>query len=600
MSGYGPVNELWIGILNSMRKVRYQRAAVFVTAVVTILSVSVYSTFVRADVAPLYAATCLGGWQNTHLATGMPDAQGAFTVNNSARLPGDTHAQIYCAGFAGDMPVNALHHRVVARLSWGVETAQVPLVDMEPPSLEEVPHEQSVTSEVSEVSGTAEESLQGNNGAVVAKDIEDSSVDTQVVEEPLQQEVVVPSFQDVYPEGSVPSSSAPTSLMEKLFSITTAMLFDFAYAEESQEPNAIVPQSFIGTDVPSVAEEMTVETVPTLSAGSDGASFVATVEMSLQGTPNLSDEGGAEQELAPEPSASDTGSAPGEDTVVENDVTEGELLTEVIPEDMPPDEVASSTEEVSATPIEENVAEDALFELLYTLDGATWHTLGFVTDLSQDDTFEVPAAAFATHEDFARVQIALHSQTLLGERPTVLLDALWLEVTYDPNRILNDDERNLEEEVLLEESEAEEDRIPIDDPIIDTDPLYFSEPQRRSVRTVSSPVYIDSAATHGCSFNTPQVNISGVASTSAVLRLNSTDVHPREVIIGSLPVGVDVRFSSQGSYTYTPSIGESEIPLSILNETDSQKGDFMIPIIFTLRSVGGSSSVICQLHLNNL
>jgi len=108
---------------------------------VGIFSMSLHTFIVRASVSNLYATTCLGGWENTHLATGAPDVLetddiSTFTDSNSARLNANTHAQIYCGGFTGDILENTIPKKILVKFSWAVkypelENEGIPVVETE-------------------------------------------------------------------------------------------------------------------------------------------------------------------------------------------------------------------------------------------------------------------------------------------------------------------------------------------------------------------------------------------------------------------------------------------------------------------------------------
>ena len=109
---------------------------------------------------------------------------------------------------------------------------------------------------------------------------------------------------------------------------------------------------------------------------------------------------------------------------------------EIISEPEPTDVVPVSGSEAAPTAenepvIESNPSDGTYFEVLYTLNGQDWHTLGFVSRIANDVQIEMPIDLFATVEDLNKVQIALHTVERFDSVPKIYLDALWLEVTYD-------------------------------------------------------------------------------------------------------------------------------------------------------------------------
>jgi hypothetical protein len=79
----------------------------------------------KAEVAIFNPTSCLGGWTNPQNATGQttvsPDAVGEFTANNSAVLPANTSADIFCGNFVGTIPKEKVPQKIILTLSWDVE-----------------------------------------------------------------------------------------------------------------------------------------------------------------------------------------------------------------------------------------------------------------------------------------------------------------------------------------------------------------------------------------------------------------------------------------------------------------------------------------------
>ena len=111
-----------------MRIVSLKSLALWIAIGIIIIALvaSFYPFAARANVYHLYASACLGGWENTHLATGLPQTSKngetpALTSDNSARLNAGTLARIYCGGFTGDILADTIPTRILARFSWAME-----------------------------------------------------------------------------------------------------------------------------------------------------------------------------------------------------------------------------------------------------------------------------------------------------------------------------------------------------------------------------------------------------------------------------------------------------------------------------------------------
>ena len=127
-----------------MRIVSLKSLALWIAIGIIIIALiaSFYPFTARANVYHLYASACLGGWENTHLATGIPQAlkdgeKSALTGDNSARLNAGTLARIYCGGFTGDILADTIPTRILARFSWaieypGLQIEEVPIPQAEP------------------------------------------------------------------------------------------------------------------------------------------------------------------------------------------------------------------------------------------------------------------------------------------------------------------------------------------------------------------------------------------------------------------------------------------------------------------------------------
>jgi hypothetical protein len=102
----------------------FSATALIVSGAAGVFFVILQSFDARAGVQNVYATTCLGGWENVHLATGMPETKAApdavFTNENSARLNANTYAQIFCA-FANEIIDDSAPRRILVRFSWDIQ-----------------------------------------------------------------------------------------------------------------------------------------------------------------------------------------------------------------------------------------------------------------------------------------------------------------------------------------------------------------------------------------------------------------------------------------------------------------------------------------------
>lgn len=324
---------------------------VFALAIVaTLIYGSFYKTSneVAANVALFYPANCLGGWKDVDRIAGQPevrvDNDELYGDDNSASIE-NSNAQVFCGGFAGEIPATAKHQKVALNFSWYIGDKN----DQEKKS-----EERSEEPQMEVISDTPNDSPEV---------LDESSIETVPEPEVIPEEPVVETVEEAPPEEII---NEPTAL--NIFN----RFFAIAHAQEE------VPQSVEVEEIISVPElEIVPESAPTP----------------------------AESVPVPEPV-----------------ITEASVISET---NVSPAEVSE------AVVIESNASEGAYFEVLYTLNGQDWHTLGFISRIANDVQIDMPIDLFATVEDLNKVQIALHTVERFDSVPKIYLDALWLEVTYD-------------------------------------------------------------------------------------------------------------------------------------------------------------------------
>ena len=69
--------------------------------------------------------------------------------------------------------------------------------------------------------------------------------------------------------------------------------------------------------------------------------------------------------------------------------------------------------------------------MFYTVNGQNWKLLGFVQDIHNGVSFEMPTGVFTTVEDLEKVQIAIRTLPTYDDVDTIFLDSVWLEVEYE-------------------------------------------------------------------------------------------------------------------------------------------------------------------------
>ena len=326
---------LEISWLNLFRLLRHHwiRAGIS-TAIIVGVIIFVSGNVGRANIATLYATSCLGGWDNPQLAEGSPDVKEdkpdseLFTSKNSAQLK-SVAAQIFCGGFKGKIPPDVQPKKVLLKLSWTVLGAN----SIVPASGSAVPTP-----------------LPAPEKPVI---IEDTI-------KPEQVELIIDSTENQAVELHVdaPIDTLPTT-----------------------------------SEIPKAIDQPVLEPTPPLPAPAP--------------TPETS--------WLPWKISTAIAQEPIEDVLAAT-------LVEVKPTEVIA--VSGTNKEVNAT-----VSADPPFlQVMYTLDGNTWHKLALVSAANwRDLAVELPLTSW---NELDTVQISLQTVPSLADQPVVLLDSLWLEVEY--------------------------------------------------------------------------------------------------------------------------------------------------------------------------
>lgn len=183
-----------------------------------------------------------------------------------------------------------------------------------------------------------------------------------------------------------------------------------------------------------------------------------------------------------------------------------------------------------------------------------------------------------TEESLVEGEGEENQETLINEEPDVLVDEepLVEEIIEEPLI-----EEPLPEEPLIEEL-VREDTIPA-----------------LTVRRFEKPIFLDKEALHSCEAQLFRLDISDQQHGTGRVLLNASSDISYEIEVGSLPDGIDIRFSENNKYLYQLGSTENFLEFDIIKQEGAQKGDFTVPFIYTQKGLG-DSSVICQFNIVNL
>ncbi|MFT6829208.1 MAG: hypothetical protein ACJAV6_000021 [Candidatus Paceibacteria bacterium] len=536
-----------------------------------------------AELKVFPSSECYGDGHNLKNATGFLDAPELdgedfrYTNRNSALITG-SFSEVVCGGFKGYIPEYLPDTKVFLRLSWGLAPRSHTI-------------DKSGTSLTTATDKQKDETLEGNIPLeeplfthLEEIDILDSKEETtelittsEIKEEKKVEEKLIENNEPIK-ESSNPLETQTE--IEKLEPESTSE------NNESLQPDL--------EDETVVDEDGTIDSKPEPESTSENNEFLQsdlkdeTVVVGLDNNiVDTSDEKEAE-EMLPSDSEKET---IGTDLNREFDVLEEEkdfqnsLQSDL--EDTDQTIILNLDADFRVEVIDET--PEPLIEVLYTLDGESWVSLGLVTQVKHGDRFELPPVLFSPEVDFSQVQVAIQTLSSFNETSQLYVDAVWFEI-QEPEEI----------------------------------PMPTLPPEALSTRTYSKEIVIQNSTAHSCKAEVFHIDISGKrkANTRIILKESNmqTDFKDASIItdtfeefttldqekilssykveIGSLPLGIDIVFADNDGYVYLPKRKETLLDLNITIQKNAPKGNFTVPIIYTYRDET-YTSVICQINITN-
>jgi hypothetical protein len=531
----------------------------------------------QAETTYFYPATALGGWENPQYAAGAPDMEeGAdeelFNINNSAVLK-NSAGQIFLGDFQGDLPEEAILQKAFLKISLAIkkEPLPSPTPDIFNP---EFPLITPTPTSTPEISPSPEEEHLDDPTPTPKRDpifmpelpIE-TPTPTPVLEstpELTPEIIITPSETPILEITPIPELiPSPTPIPESTPVSWWFKMFNFALAQEL-------------TPTPILILDPTPEPTPEISSSPE---FII-IESPLPSEtpiPETSLEPSFSPEIStPEPTNNEAESpspSPSNENEPEPTLSEMPILEATI----------ELTPEPTPTPTPS--AEDFL-EVVYTFDGVNWNLLTKINrDNWEDLDFEILDFQWDNLDSF---QVSIQSLTTVDPIPEIYLDGVTLEIEFE-----YEVEENDEPEILENSPSPTFEAIVLEDLTIK--PIKNYKPLNRKL---TKNITIDPQATHSCQIKPFQADISGKSFFVGRVILQKTGNEIEELEIGSLPNGIDVVFSKNNDYVYSPATEETEIDLKINNKSNSQKGSFNIPIIYTKKGTL-DSSIMCQINIIN-
>ncbi len=412
----------------------------------------------KADSSIFYPDTCLGGWVNPSLAEGEPETTSnadasQFTEKNSAVLPRNTDAEMYCGNFKGTYNNETVPKKILVSLA--LTKGEDSLLEKEIVSDSFA----SSSGEILDTASTTDVSFTLSSSTLLVASSTGTSTDdglntsTTSLATTTDQAAVTPSLEATTTKTESPeSSSVIESVVDSVKDAISTLFGGDSKEEQSQPvavpvetvptPNESSPVEVSPEQAPAPAPSQIPETAPTgmllrLKNSFSQLFFERVFAEEVEGVISLPEEtsevDGPSSESVPIIVATST-----EDlsSVTVGTSTDTSSSTETLLQ-ISSTTAATTTEETSsssnATSTDDgNRFQNNFLEVLYTFDGVEWHTLGTLNEISMKyRTFEIPGSASTTWEDMTKLQIKIVSTHTLEDTPTLYLDGVKVEVFYE-------------------------------------------------------------------------------------------------------------------------------------------------------------------------
>lgn len=443
----------------------------------------------KAESSVFYPDTCLGGWINPQYAQGEQDTtsngdESQFTKHNSAVLPKNTNAEMYCGNFKGKFDQETKPTKIIVSLALTKgsdllleDTIESGLVATS--SVSAIPSASSsdliLASSTLEMGSSTIPTESSTTTSSFSSSTEASAVATSsgsaIPSEPVNS-IVVASATPSNPiqETTSAVTNVIDSLKESIINlfennkdstpVTDTVIVPPAPVEQAPAPAPAPAPEPAATPVPESAPSPTSlldsSVLNLLSLFSKNifekvyAEEIATSSESLPTSIEEVVEGGAQETLPvvlpvePVTTQEVTQVATSLPDIMQEATTTSFIIassTEVF--------VGSSSFILASTtdstvssgtiaspseiaPEADNQFQNNFLEVFYTFDGVTWVSLGELNEISMKyRTFEIPVSASTSWNDLAQLQVKVVAKRHTEETPTVYLDSIKVEVLYE-------------------------------------------------------------------------------------------------------------------------------------------------------------------------
>lgn len=442
--------------------------------ILVLVSYSFSPYVLKANTVLFYPTTCLGGWVTPEQAVGKPAEEGeVLSAENSAVLLPNTHAEIYCGSFDGDVPAGTVPQNTKLVIHWEThfkdEVIQHSNDDGDGGDNTDTAETATSTTIISDNFASSTQHILDAQGDTVTftsttteENVEDPATGTETGTENMPTEDassgvagIIDSIIETFSPSSQSEASSPQEEGPTSFNTIMGWFIDTAYAEDepvlSSEPviEEVSAQEPVIIEAPS---EVTSETV------------VAETPREEQEPRIAEGEAPAEPEIQVVPTTGDVppGYVPNNDDGV---IPAAPVIVPV----------------VSVTP-----PAAPFVEVLYTFDGVTWTSLAkLAPDHISQEPLIVSYEPGTTWKNLKSLQVKIQSLQTFDETPTVFVDAIEFQIEH---------KRKYDTRV-----DAHQELTPIDiDKETGQKVLLFGDETLRRIKGITSDVaLVDIARTNG-------------------------------------------------------------------------------------------------------
>ncbi len=224
---------------------------------------------------------------------------------------------------------------------------------------------------------------------------------------------------------------------------------------------------------------------------------------------------------------------------------------------------------------------------------------GYFIDNSKPENERVVESAVSTNQSYttthstqtdASTEQPSESSESVTPEETVVNSTDETPAPSETTELITEGPQLTETEPVVEEEPTTTEVVPLEKP----QEVKLPEP----TRTFTKKIFVNKDAVHTCTAEVFTVDLSDRSEAQNTLLLTKEADISYEVEIGSLPAGIDVRFTENNEYFKQIGSTEETADFIVKKEDDAVVGSFSIPFIYTQKGVF-DSSVICQINVVN-